>query len=290
MGNNEKWEQDALSNASSNSGISKVESLEFTDVNDFIRQVPKIFERGLLILLFGTIKEPKFKDRNTFIVLSEKNFMPTPLSKQIASGSCILVDQKKFAKLRTRYRGIALGYIDYMLSESIVLEKKDVTRLEAIFNLFLEECMLDFSEFKNRLVQSYLDILLVHVARVYHDFFTENQRTIAEIDKKFTTYCQEAFSRKNNDNGSAVSLGWYAKQLGVSNSYLNDLSLALHQRSAQDRLDQYIVLEAKRLLSQAHLSTAEIAKRIGFSEPQKLNRLFKKRTGKTPMEFRISLV
>lgn len=290
MGNNEQLGTDASGDALANAGIVEVEMLRFTDVKDVILQLPKIFERGQLFLLFGSLKSLKFKDQQTFIVLSEKNFMPLPLLEQIASGSCILVDQKKIAKLRMRNRSIAMGYIDYMISESIILKENDTARVTAIFSSLSKECVLDSSVFNSRLLESYLDILLVLVARAYDDFFKNNQDTIAEIDNKFSICCQEAFNSKDKNSASAVSLEWYAKKLGVSRSYLNDLSLALHQRTAQDRLEQCIVEEAKRLLSKANLSTAEIAKRIGYSEPQKLNRLFRKRTGKTPMEFRISLV
>jgi len=57
--------------------------------------------------------------------------------------------------------------------------------------------------------------------------------------------------------------------------------LSPHQYVAERRLQ-----EAKRMLAQGRLSLAEIALETGFGSQGNFNRIFRRRTGQTPGEFR----
>lgn len=81
-------------------------------------------------------------------------------------------------------------------------------------------------------------------------------------------------------------IGFLANQLNLSPHYLSDLLRSLTGKSAQQHIQEKLIEKAKEYLSLTNLSVAEIAYHLGFEYPQSLNKLFKKKTNISPLEFR----
>ena len=56
--------------------------------------------------------------------------------------------------------------------------------------------------------------------------------------------------------------------------------------NAQDRIHYLLIEEAKNMLLGTDKSVSELAYSLGFEYPQYFSRLFKNKTGKSPIEFR----
>ncbi|MFZ6765608.1 helix-turn-helix domain-containing protein [Undibacterium sp. Di26W] len=81
-------------------------------------------------------------------------------------------------------------------------------------------------------------------------------------------------------------LNQYAAALRASPVSLNRLCLKLSGKSAFDITQDRLILEACRKLTYLPASIASIAYELGFQDPAYFSRLFKKRMGLTPKEFR----
>lgn len=81
-------------------------------------------------------------------------------------------------------------------------------------------------------------------------------------------------------------VGQYADALRVSPARLNRLCLKLAGKSAFDIAQDRLMLEACRKLTYAPSPIASIAYELGFQDPAYFSRLFKKRVGVTPKQFR----
>jgi AraC family transcriptional activator of pobA len=81
-------------------------------------------------------------------------------------------------------------------------------------------------------------------------------------------------------------VGQYAAALRVTPTRLNRLCLRLAGKSAFDIGQDRLMLEACRKLTYAPTGIASIAYELGFQDPAYFSRLFKKRLGVTPKEFR----
>ena len=77
-----------------------------------------------------------------------------------------------------------------------------------------------------------------------------------------------------------------ADQVNLSSNYLSDLLKKETGKNAQEQIHFYLIEEAKNLLINSEKNINEIAYNLGFDYPQYFNKLFKKKTGKTPMEYR----
>lgn len=77
-----------------------------------------------------------------------------------------------------------------------------------------------------------------------------------------------------------------AAQVHLSPGYLSDILKKETGRNAQDLIHYYLIEEAKTRLLNSNLNINEIAYAMGFEYPQYFNKLFKLKTGKTPVEYR----
>ncbi len=78
----------------------------------------------------------------------------------------------------------------------------------------------------------------------------------------------------------------YADQLFVSYRRLNQVCKRVVKQTAKQFIDFYLLLEAKRLIVSTGLSFKEISFQLGFNEPTNFIKYFKKRTQRTPANFR----
>jgi len=78
----------------------------------------------------------------------------------------------------------------------------------------------------------------------------------------------------------------YAELLHISSSYLNECVKNTTGYPVSHQIQQRIILEAKRLLSNSDRSVKEIAAELGYDDYPYFSRLFNKVTGMTPLRFR----
>lgn len=78
----------------------------------------------------------------------------------------------------------------------------------------------------------------------------------------------------------------YAGLLNVTAKYLSETLKKPSGKSGRQIIIDIVVLEATSLLIQTDLSVAEISYRFGFTDPSYFSKLFKKKTGKTPLQYR----
>lgn len=80
----------------------------------------------------------------------------------------------------------------------------------------------------------------------------------------------------------------YAATLGISNAHLNALCRRLCGQSALNLINQRLLLEAKRNLVYTSMTINQVSDSLGFSEPAYFSRFFKRSTGLSPKQFRIT--
>ncbi|WP_054851005.1 AraC family transcriptional regulator [Olleya sp. ITB9] len=79
---------------------------------------------------------------------------------------------------------------------------------------------------------------------------------------------------------------FYAEKLNITYKHLNTVCKATVSITAKQFIDQFIVLEAKRLLINSDIKSTELAYSLGFEESTNFVKYFKKHTGFTPNNFK----
>jgi AraC-like DNA-binding protein len=81
----------------------------------------------------------------------------------------------------------------------------------------------------------------------------------------------------------------YADRLNESPAHLNKIVKTITGENASEFIIKRIILEAKRLLIYTDLSNKEISFAINYDDPSYFSRLFRKKVGASPSEFRVQM-
>lgn len=77
----------------------------------------------------------------------------------------------------------------------------------------------------------------------------------------------------------------YASLMAMSEKHLNRISKTCLNKTTTDLITNRIMLEAKRDLTHTNLNVSEVAEKLGYFDNSYFARLFKKKSGQTPIEF-----
>jgi AraC-like DNA-binding protein len=136
------------------------------------------------------------------------------------------------------------------------------------------------------IIVSTIELLLNYCSRFYgRQLITRSQNNksiISQIENLLTQYFAD---NKINEQG-LPTVKYLANKVHLSPSYLSDLLKKETGKNAQEHIHFYLIEEAKNILLNSEKNINEIAFDLGFEYPQYFNKLFKKKTGKTPMEYR----
>ncbi len=88
------------------------------------------------------------------------------------------------------------------------------------------------------------------------------------------------------DFRTGLGVAGYAEKLGVTPTHLSRSCRESSGKSAHRLLNDRIIYEARRLLSESEIPVKDIAERLGFTSAAYFSRAFQNETGKSPSDFR----
>jgi len=81
---------------------------------------------------------------------------------------------------------------------------------------------------------------------------------------------------------------FYSKKLSISSKHLAHLVKSVSQKTAAEWIDDFIVRHIKRMLMTSPQTVQQISAELNFPNPSFFTQYFKRATGKTPKEFRMT--
>lgn len=175
------------------------------------------------------------------------------------------------------------GFFSYTNNKALFLSDKEEQIILNLFRSIEQECQNNTDQFSQDVLIANIELLLVHIDRYYNrQFLTRkniNNDTLSKMEAILNNYFE-------SEHTQLPTVQYIAEQLNESPSYLSDLLKNLTGLTAQQHIHEKLIEKAKELLCTSNLSVSEIAYQLGFEFPQSFNKLFKKKTDLTPLEFK----
>ncbi len=213
---------------------------------------------------------------------------PSPASVGSPSGWMVLIHpdflwNTALAKTINHY-----GYFSYSVYEALYLSDKEEQLLLNVIQSIEQEYQANLDKFSQPVIIAQLEVLLTYADRFYQRQFLTRQRSSHQLLEQVEGVLRDYFKGKTLAEQGLPSVGYLAGQVNVSPGYLSELLKVLTGQSAQQHIHNKLIEQAKLLLSTTDLSISEVTYQLGFEHLASFSKLFKAKTGLTPLAFRQS--
>jgi len=201
--------------------------------------------------------------------------------------------------------------IDYfILSEAIINETlSGISRLSPLFFIHMrKKCLYSLMEDEvyrytqyhklvyNRLLshghsfrQEYIvNILRLFYLDLYNNYKNDLLSTETAAEKRKEQLAYNFFLLIVEHYKEQKEVAFYAEKLHITPKYLSAVIKEVSRRSAKEWITEYLLLEVKSLLKNSSINVQEITLETNFSNQASLGRFFRKHTGMSPTEYRLS--
>jgi len=179
-------------------------------------------------------------------------------------------------------------YFSYAVNEALHLSPKEEQMMQGLIEQIEAEYLSNQDEFSKELILAQLDTLLKYANRFYHRQFLHRKENSSDMLDQFIAEIEGYMNEEQPEGQNIPSIEEIARRLAMTPRYLSDALKVETGKTAIENLHLHMIDKAKDLLLESNVTVATVAYDLGFEYPQYFARLFKKKTGMTPTEYRKS--
>ncbi len=178
------------------------------------------------------------------------------------------------------------GFFSYSANEALHLSPKEEKQLESIVENIEIEYHNNQDGFSKEIIISQLDTLLKYANRFYERQFINRKGLSNDLLEKFNWHLSEYFESGKLQEKGIPSIEQIAERMLISQRYLSDTLKKETGKTTTEHLQLYLIDKSKNILLNPNKSISEVAFDLGFEYPQYFSRLFKKKEGLSPSDYR----
>uniref|UniRef100_UPI0023F1B9AB helix-turn-helix domain-containing protein n=1 Tax=Chryseobacterium joostei TaxID=112234 RepID=UPI0023F1B9AB len=181
-----------------------------------------------------------------------------------------------------------LGFFSYDTNEALHLSDQEKVIITGLLDSIKNELNTAIDEVSQDVIVSYIEVLLNYSNRFYKRQFITRKAVNSDFLTKMEMILENYFNEQKTLTHGLPTVEFLASELNFSPHYLSDMLRNLTGQNAQQHIHEKLIEKAKEYLTATHLSVSEVAYALGFEHPQSFNKLFKRKTEKTPLSYRHS--
>ena len=172
--------------------------------------------------------------------------------------------------------------------KALHISKKEEKIIESIVNNIQAELDFHLDDFNEDVIVTKLEFTFDCSKRFYRQKFTIRKQSNTRVVSKFESLLMNYFNRELQKKQGIPTIKYFAHELCYSPNYLSGIIKRETHKTVLEHVHDRVIEIAKKELRNSDKQVSEIAFDLGFEYSQYFSRLFKKKTGMTPREYRIS--
>lgn len=177
------------------------------------------------------------------------------------------------------------SFFSYDVNEALHLSRKERATINDCFIKIVSEIDSNIDKHSKRLIVSNIELFLNYCMRFYDRQFITRTNVNNDVLVRFENLLKRYFQSDLPHNLGLPTVAWCADQLHLSPNYFGDLIKKETGNTALD-IQSRIIEEAKNKIFDPKKSINNVSSDLGFKYQQHFTRLFKQRTGMTPVKYR----
>lgn len=194
-------------------------------------------------------------------------------------------------------RGTSLGkeikqytFFSYAVNEALHLSEQEKEIVMDCLKKISIELEHGIDKHSKVLIAMNIELLLNYCMRFYERQFITRSKSNRDVLTRFEQLLDEYFEGSAAERDGLPSVKHFADKLCLSSNYFGDMLKKETGKTPQEYIQEKIIEVAKDRISGTQDMVSQIAYSLGFQYPQHLCRLFKKRAGCTPNEYRAKMI
>ncbi len=193
-------------------------------------------------------------------------------------------------------RGTSLGksikkytFFSYEVNEALHLSEEERSIVMDCLKIIRMELEHGVDKHSKTLLVNHIELLLKYCMRFYERQFITRGKTNRDVLTRFENLLDEYFESALAEQDGLPTVKYFADKLCLSSNYFGDMFKKETGKSPQEYIQEKVIELAKERISDTADTVSQIAYSLGFQYPQHFCRLFKKRVGYTPSEYRTQI-
>lgn len=191
-------------------------------------------------------------------------------------------------------RGTSLGktiknytFFSYAVNEALHLSDQEKSIVMDCLEKISIELEHAIDKHSKSLIAMNIELLLNYCMRFYERQFITRGDVNKDSLTKFEELLNDYFQGQQPMQDGLPTVKYFADKICLSSNYFGDLIKKETGKTPQEYIQEKIIELAKEHIVETDQTVSQIAYTLGFQYPQHLCRLFKKRVGCTPNEYRM---
>lgn len=139
------------------------------------------------------------------------------------------------------------------------------------------------------LLATHIELLLGHCLRFYERQFVTRSHSNHDVLTRLESMLEQYFENGQAEQNGLPTVKYIADKLCLSPNYFGDMFKKETGKTPQEYIQNKVIELAKERIADTKDTVSQIAYSLGFQYPQHLSRIFKKRVGCTPNEYRLQM-
>lgn len=178
------------------------------------------------------------------------------------------------------------SFFGYQSNEALHLSDRERDIVLDCFSKIDYELDQAIDKHSKRLITTTIELLLGHCIRFYDRQFITRDHVHHGMLEKFEQILNVYFESEKPQTVGLPSVAYCAEALYLSPNYFGDLVKKETGKTASEYIQAKLIDVAKERIFDGEKTVNQVAYELGFKYPQHFARLFKKRVGQTPLEYR----
>lgn len=181
------------------------------------------------------------------------------------------------------------SFFSYAENEALHLSENEKQTLFSILKQIENEYNTNIDHYTNQLIISNIELLLNYCKRFYSRQFITRTNHNKDIITRFEEFLRDYFNSSSLAESGLPTVKLCAEKMNLSPNYFSDLLKSETGKNTLDHIHFNLLEKAKTLLAGTEKSINEIAYELGFEYSQNFCKLFKRKVGSSPTEYRNEL-
>ncbi|MBD0403274.1 AraC family transcriptional regulator [Flammeovirga sp. EKP202] len=192
-----------------------------------------------------------------------------------------LIRKSELGKVITNY-----DFFAYAIYEALHVSNEEQIILSEIVDKIQREYEYIIDRHSQELIVSNIKLLLDYCTRYYDRQFYTRSNLNKDFVAQFESCLQSYYDHEKQLELGVPSVKYFGEELNMSSHYLSDLLKKETGSSAQEHIYNFLMDLAKTKLLSSTEAVGQIAYGLGFEYPNHFSKLFKSKTGMSPVAFR----